>query len=111
MHVAGLAWCGGYGVQRKVAGAAQGLEGLAETAGMALMGAGGLISVAGGVMFLLVATTALVAGSTWFAGSFSVGALSRARMPAAPVRALESAPTTTGIRCPPCSNQPARPLT
>jgi cytochrome c oxidase subunit I len=60
MHVTGLAWCGGYGVQRKVAGAAQGLEGLAETAGMALMGLGGLVSVAGGVMFLLVALAALV---------------------------------------------------
>lgn len=59
MHVAGLAWCGGYGVQRKVAGAAQGLDGLGETAGMALMGLGGVVSVAGGVMFLLVALTAL----------------------------------------------------
>jgi cytochrome c oxidase subunit I len=60
MHVTGLAWCGGYGVQRKVAGAAQGLEGLAETAGMALMGLGGLVSVAGGVMFLVVALAALM---------------------------------------------------
>jgi cytochrome c oxidase subunit I len=60
MHVTGLAWCGGYGVQRKVAGAAQGLEGFAETAGMALMGLGGLVSVAGGIMFLLVALAALV---------------------------------------------------
>ena len=60
MHVAGLAWCGGYGVQRKVAGAAQGLDGLAESAGMALMGLGGMVSVAGGVMFLLVTLAALV---------------------------------------------------
>ncbi|HEX7037289.1 MAG TPA: cbb3-type cytochrome c oxidase subunit I [Pseudomonadales bacterium] len=59
MHVTGLAWCGGYGVQRKVAGAAQGLDGLGETAGMALMGLGGVVSVAGGMMFLLVALTAL----------------------------------------------------
>lgn len=71
MHVAGLAWCGGYGVQRKVAGAAQGLDGLAETAGMALMGLGGVVSVAGGIMFLVVAMTALL-GGLW---PFRVGAL------------------------------------
>src|SRR5690606_17183996 len=28
MHIIGLAWSGGYGVQRKTAGAAQGLEGI-----------------------------------------------------------------------------------
>lgn len=60
LHVIGLAWCGGYGVQRKVAGAEQGLEQLGETAGMALMGIGGLVSVVGGVMFLLVVMAALV---------------------------------------------------
>jgi heme/copper-type cytochrome/quinol oxidase subunit 1 len=55
MHVIGLAWSGGYGVQRKTAGAAQGLEGWGQTAGMGLMGLGGLISVIGGLMFLIVA--------------------------------------------------------
>jgi len=55
MHIVGLAWSGGYGVQRKTAGAAQGLEGLGQTAGMGLMGLGGLISVAGGLLFLIVA--------------------------------------------------------
>lgn len=55
MHIAGLAWSGGYGVQRKTAGAAQGLDGISQTAGMGLMGLGGLISVIGGLMFLLVA--------------------------------------------------------
>jgi len=59
MHVTGLAWCGGYGVQRKVSGAAQGLEGLAQTAGMGLMGLGGLISVIGGMLFLIVVIAAL----------------------------------------------------
>ncbi len=55
MHIIGLAWSGGYGVQRKTAGAAQALEGLGQTAGMGLMGLGGLVSVIGGLLFLIVA--------------------------------------------------------
>ena len=55
MHIIGLAWTGGYGVQRKTAGAAQGLEGLGQLTGMGLMGLGGLISVIGGLLFLIVA--------------------------------------------------------
>ncbi|MDH5241385.1 MAG: cbb3-type cytochrome c oxidase subunit I [Gammaproteobacteria bacterium] len=55
LHIIGLAWSGGYGVQRKTAGVAQGLDGLGQTAGMGLMGLGGLISVIGGLMFLIVA--------------------------------------------------------
>jgi len=54
MHISGLAWSGGYGVKRKTAGAAQGLENLPEIAGMALMGMGGLVAVIGGFLFLLV---------------------------------------------------------
>ncbi|OGT36416.1 MAG: hypothetical protein A2W28_06050 [Gammaproteobacteria bacterium RBG_16_51_14] len=54
LHIVGLLWSGGYGVQRKVAGAAQGLHGFAQTAGMGLMGLGGLIAVVGGIMFLVV---------------------------------------------------------
>jgi heme/copper-type cytochrome/quinol oxidase subunit 1 len=54
MHILGLAWSGGYGVQRKTAGAAQNLENLPEILGMGLMGLGGLISVIGGVLFLIV---------------------------------------------------------
>lgn len=54
MHILGLAWSGGYGVQRKTAGAAQGLENLPEIAGMAMMGAGGAISIIGGIMFIIV---------------------------------------------------------
>ncbi len=54
MHILGLAWSGGYGVQRKTAGAAQGLENLPELVGMAMMGTGGGISIIGGVLFVIV---------------------------------------------------------
>lgn len=59
MHILGLAWSGGYGVQRKTAGAAQGLDRLPEVAGMAMMGLGGLISIIGGLLFLIVAIKCL----------------------------------------------------
>lgn len=52
LHIVGLLWSGGYGVQRKVAGADQGLHGIAQIAGMGLMGIGGLIAVVGGLAFL-----------------------------------------------------------
>ena len=39
LAVLGLAWTGGYGVQRKTAGLAQGVERLEEIAGMGLIGA------------------------------------------------------------------------
>jgi cytochrome c oxidase subunit 1 len=55
IHIIGLAWSGGYGVQRKTAGMAQGVDRLGEIAGMGLMGLGGLISVIGGLLFLIVA--------------------------------------------------------
>lgn len=59
LHILGLVWSGGYGVQRKVAGAAQVLRTPHETAGMALMGIGGLVAVAGGVLFLVVVARAV----------------------------------------------------
>jgi len=55
LHIVGLAWTGGYGVQRKTAGLAQGVDRISEIAGMGLMGLGGLISVIGGLLFLVVA--------------------------------------------------------
>ena len=54
LHIIGLAWSGGYGVQRKTAGLALGVDRLGEVAGMGLMGLGGLISVIGGLLFLIV---------------------------------------------------------
>jgi hypothetical protein len=59
MHIIGLAWTGGYGVQRKTAGLAQGLDRFGEVAGMGMMGLGGLISVIGGLLFLIVAWKSL----------------------------------------------------
>jgi cytochrome c oxidase subunit 1 len=60
LHVLGLAWSGGYGVQRKVAGTEQGLDGMEKIAAMGLMGFGGLIAIIGGFIFLLVVLTAML---------------------------------------------------
>ena len=62
MHIMGLAWSGGYGVKRKTAGAEQGLEQFPEIAGMALMGAGGLVAIIGGIIFLVIALASLLRG-------------------------------------------------
>jgi heme/copper-type cytochrome/quinol oxidase subunit 1 len=62
MHIIGLAWTGGYGVQRKTAGLAQGVDRLGEMAGMGLMGVGGLVSVIGGLLFLIVTFKAMRGG-------------------------------------------------
>ena len=59
MHILGLAWSGGYGVQRKTAGSAQGLDNLPEIAGMAMMGLGGLIAIIGGLIFVVVTIKAM----------------------------------------------------
>lgn len=60
LHVLGLAWSGGYGIQRKVAGAEQMLVTLPEKLGMGLMGLGGVVAVIGGVMFVLVCLRAML---------------------------------------------------
>jgi len=60
-HVLGLLWSGGYGVQRKVAGAEQVLRGAEQVAAMGLMGLGGLAAVAGGFLFIVVVMRAMVA--------------------------------------------------
>lgn len=59
LHIVGLVWSGGYGVQRKVAGAAQGLDSIERIAGMGLMGLGGLISAVGGLIFVIIMVKAL----------------------------------------------------
>jgi hypothetical protein len=62
LHIAGLVWSGGYGVPRKVAGSEQVLRTSGEVGGMALMGIGGLIAVAGGIAFALVVLVQLRKG-------------------------------------------------
>lgn len=59
LHIVGLVWSGGYGVQRKVAGADQVLRSAQVTWGMGLMGLGGLIAIVGGIMFLLIVLRSL----------------------------------------------------
>lgn len=59
IHVLGLAWSGGYGVQRKVAGAEQALVTLPQKIGMGMMGLGGAIAVIGGIMFIVVCLKAM----------------------------------------------------
>ena len=56
----GLFVAGGHGAPRKVAGAAQGLDGLWARVGMGLNGFGGLIAVIGGVLFVWIVGTALL---------------------------------------------------
>jgi cytochrome c oxidase subunit I len=59
LHIVGLVWSGGYGVQRKVAGSEQVLRSSAEVAGMGLMGLGGLLAIVGGLLFVVVVVRAL----------------------------------------------------
>jgi len=59
LHVMGLVISGGYGVQRKVAGAEQALDSTGRVFGMGLMGIGGLIAIIGGFLFLYVCYRAM----------------------------------------------------
>ena len=61
LHIIGLVWSGGYGVQRKVAGADQVLRTAGETAGMGLMGLGGLLAIIGGMLFVVIVLRAMLA--------------------------------------------------
>ena len=63
LHIVGLVWSGGYGVQRKVAGAEQVLRSSGEVAGMGLMGLGGLLAIVGGLLFVVVVLRCLRAPS------------------------------------------------
>jgi len=62
LHITGLVWSGGYGVQRKVAGSEQVLRTTQEIAGMGLMGLGGLIAIVGGILFVYVMLQAIMRG-------------------------------------------------
>ncbi len=54
MHASGMFLAGSQGVPRKTAGAAQSLDNLDKVLSMGLMGAGGLIAVIGGVLFVIM---------------------------------------------------------
>ena len=63
MHIGGLAYCGGYGILRKTAG---GFEHLAPDIKIALgiFGMGGLLAIAGGILFVVVMLRAAIAGTS-----------------------------------------------
>jgi heme/copper-type cytochrome/quinol oxidase subunit 1 len=73
LHVTGLLWSGGYGVQRKVAGGEQVLRSAGEIAGMGVMGLGGLIAVAGGFLFVVLVLRAMWGGRGLSAGNAGDG--------------------------------------
>jgi len=60
LHVGGLAFSGAMGIQRKTAGAAQGLDRLPEIVAMGVMGLGGLLAVIGGILFVVAALVAII---------------------------------------------------
>jgi hypothetical protein len=60
VHIAGLVWSGGYGVQRKVADGAVASRSLEQVLGMGLMGVGGLLAVVGGALFVLAVVIAVM---------------------------------------------------
>jgi len=59
LHVGGLAASGAMGIQRKTAGAAQGLDSLGAKAAMGVMGLGGLLAVIGGILFVVAVIAAM----------------------------------------------------
>ena len=60
MHIIGLAWSGGYNVARKSTDAERGFE---QVAGMGLMGFGGLVSIIGGITFLVLVYRSMKGGA------------------------------------------------
>ena len=52
--VLAMAYTGGRGIQRKTAGAEQGLQTLGDQIAMGIMGIGGIIAIIGGVIYLVV---------------------------------------------------------
>ena len=57
--VLAMAYTGGHGVQRKTAGAAQGLKTTQEYIAMGIMGIGGVVAIIGGIIFLVVVYKAM----------------------------------------------------
>ncbi|MGB0697402.1 MAG: hypothetical protein ACPGOY_17235 [Rhodospirillaceae bacterium] len=59
VHAAMLFTAGTFGISRKTAGSAQGLEGTIEHVLMGVMGLGGVIAVIGGILFIWIASREL----------------------------------------------------
>ncbi len=59
IHISGLAWSGGYGVLRKTPGALEGGYTASAKAAMGMMGAGGMLAIIGGLMFVIVMVRAM----------------------------------------------------
>jgi len=59
-HSLGLFLAGGYGAPRKTAGAEQGIEAMGAKIGLYLMGAGAVVAVIGGIMFIWIISRALL---------------------------------------------------
>jgi len=57
--VLAMAYTGGHGVQRKTAGAEQGLKSMGEHIAMGIMGIGGIMAITGGIIYLLVVFKAM----------------------------------------------------
>lgn len=70
----GLFIAGGYGAPRKVAGDAQGLVDVGAMIGLGLNGLGGLIAVAGGIVFVISAGRALLTRPPFAASRASIPA-------------------------------------
>ena len=62
LHITGLALSGFMGIQRKTAGAAQGLESLKAKLAMGVVGIGGLLAVIGGIIFVWIMMRAFLRG-------------------------------------------------
>ena len=60
VHIAGLVWSGGYGVERKVADGTVAARSIEQTLGMGLMGIGGLLAIVGGAMFVVAVAIAVL---------------------------------------------------
>lgn len=60
----GLFIAGGHGAPRKVAGDAQGLQDIGAIVGMGLNGAGGLVAIVGGILFVWLVAKALLRHET-----------------------------------------------
>jgi hypothetical protein len=77
LHSSGLYVAGALGVARKVAGSAQGLDTVQKTVAMQTMGVGGVVAVTGGIVFVVLAGSLILARRP---ASVTAGNLSSARV-------------------------------